>query len=39
MPEGVTFAILIMNMLVPLLDKQIRKPFGFIKEERVQSEK
>ena len=39
MPEGVTFAILIMNMIVPLLDKQIRKPFGFIKEKKVQSEK
>lgn len=35
MPEGVTFAILIMNMLVPLLDKQIRKPFGFVKEKKV----
>lgn len=38
MPEGVTFAILIMNMLVPLLDRQIRKPFGFVKEKRIKSE-
>ncbi len=39
MPEGVTFAILIMNMLVPLLDKQMEKPFGFVKEKEIQSEK
>ena len=32
MPEGVTFAILIMNTIVPLLDNYIRKPSGYIKE-------
>ncbi len=31
MPEGVTFAILLMNMLVPLMDKSIQKPVGWLK--------
>lgn len=32
MPEGVTFAILIMNIMTPLLDQTIKKPVGYIKE-------
>jgi electron transport complex protein RnfD len=32
MPEGTTFAILIMNIITPLLDQSIKKPVGFIKE-------
>jgi electron transport complex protein RnfD len=32
MPEGTTFAILIMNLLTPLLDFKIKKPVGFTKE-------
>jgi len=32
-PEGVSFAILIMNALVPLIDKMIRpRPFGVVKK-------
>lgn len=31
-PEGVSFAILLMNIVTPLLDKYIRpKPFGYVK--------
>jgi Na+-translocating ferredoxin:NAD+ oxidoreductase subunit D len=34
MPEGVCFAILIMNGFTPLIDRYIRpKPFGFVKEK------
>ena len=32
MPEGVSFAILLMNVVTPLLDKYIRpRPFGYVK--------
>lgn len=31
MPEGVTFAILIMNIITPLLDQSIKKPVGFVR--------
>ena len=32
MPEGVSFAILLMNVVTPLLDKYIRPhPFGYVK--------
>jgi electron transport complex protein RnfD len=34
MPEGVCFAILIMNGFTPLIDRYVRpKPFGFVKEK------
>ena len=33
MPEGTTFAILIMNLLAPLLDLKIKKPVGYVKEK------
>jgi len=32
MPEGTTFAILIMNIITPLLDQSIKKPVGYIRE-------
>ncbi len=33
-PEGVTFAILLMNLIVPLIDKHTRpKPFGFVPDK------
>lgn len=32
MPEGTTFAVLIMNIITPLLDQSIKKPVGFSKE-------
>lgn len=35
MPEGVTFAILIMNMIAPLLDLKIKKPVGLIREKGI----
>ena len=42
-PEGVSFAILIMNCFVPLIDKFIYpKPFGYVcpeKPKKVKSEK
>ena len=35
-PEGVSFSILIMNALTPLIDRgTIRKPFGFRKEKEA----
>ncbi len=37
MPEGVTFAILIMNMLVPLMDRKIKKPVGWLPEKGANS--
>ncbi len=38
-PEGVSFAILLMNLFTPLLDKYIRrKPFGYIKPIKVKKE-
>jgi len=37
-PEGVSFSILIMNALTPLIDRgTIRKPFGFRKEQHAES--
>jgi Na+-translocating ferredoxin:NAD+ oxidoreductase subunit D len=36
MPEGVTFAILIMNMLVPLMDRKVRNPIGWEAAKKVQ---
>lgn len=34
-PEGMSFAILIMNVFTPVIDKIfIRKPFGYVKEAR-----
>lgn len=34
-PEGVSYAILLMNVVTPLIDKYIKpRPFGFIKEGR-----
>lgn len=35
MPEGVTFAILIMNMLVPLLDRGVKHPVGWEAPKKV----
>ena len=33
-PEGVSFAVLFMNALVPLIDRFVRtKPFGFMKKD------
>ncbi|MEE1054750.1 MAG: RnfABCDGE type electron transport complex subunit D, partial [Acutalibacteraceae bacterium] len=33
LPEGVSYSILIMNILVPYIDKlTLRKPFGYIKQ-------
>ncbi len=37
MPEGTTFAILIMNMLVPLMDRKIRKPVGWLPSKEAKS--
>lgn len=35
MPEGVSYSILMMNILVPYIDKLTkRKPFGFVKAEK-----
>ena len=32
-PEGVSFAILLMNIVTPFIDKFIRpRPFGFVKQ-------
>jgi hypothetical protein len=40
MPEGVSFAILLMNIVTPLIDKYIRpKPFGYKKPEKVKKPK
>jgi len=36
MPEGTTFAILIMNLISPLLDFKIKNPTGFVKEKSKQ---
>ncbi|MCK5847785.1 MAG: RnfABCDGE type electron transport complex subunit D [Caldisericia bacterium] len=30
MPEGTTFAILLMNVVTPILDRKIKKPVGYI---------
>ena len=39
MPEGVSYAILIMNILVPYIDKLTRrKPFGFVKPQKAKTE-
>ncbi len=36
MPEGVAFAILIMNALTPLIDKYTKiKPYGYVKPKKV----
>lgn len=38
-PEGVSFAILLMNLVTPLLDKYIRrKPFGYVKPPKKKKE-
>ena len=38
--EAVSFAILLMNLLVPLFDRYIRrKPFGYVKPQRVKKSK
>lgn len=40
MVEGVSFAILLMNIITPLLDKYIRpRPFGYVKPEKPKKEK
>lgn len=40
MPEGVSFAILLMNIVTPLLDKYIKpKAFGYVKPEKPKKEK
>ena len=34
-PEGMSFAVLIMNCVVPLIDKYIYpRPFGFVKQKK-----
>ncbi|HXK50949.1 MAG TPA: RnfABCDGE type electron transport complex subunit D [Caldisericia bacterium] len=33
MPEGTTFAILLMNVITPLLDNRIKHPIGYVKEK------
>lgn len=36
MTEGVSFAILIMNLLVPLIERYtVTKPFGYVRKEKV----
>ena len=38
--EVASFVILFMNLLVPLIDKYIRrKPFGYVKEKKAKEEK
>lgn len=38
--EVVSFAILLMNLLVPLIDKFIvQRPFGYVKEKKIKAEK
>lgn len=40
MPEGVSFAILIMNIVTPLLDKYVRpRPFGYVRPEKPKKER
>lgn len=40
MNEGVSFAILLSNLLVPMLDKYIRpRPFGYIKKKKEKKDK
>ena len=40
MPEGVSFAILFMNVLTPLIDKFVRpRPFGYVKPKKPAKEK
>lgn len=37
--EAVSFAILLMNLLVPLIDKYVvRKPFGYVKPQKTKKE-
>ena len=39
-PEGFSFALLIMNLTVPLIDKYIApKPFGYVKPIKEKKEK
>ena len=39
LPEGVSYSILIMNILVPYIDKlTLKKPFGFVKPEKKKLE-
>ena len=39
-PEGATYAILLMNVITPLLDKwTVPKPFGFVKPEKAKEGK
>ena len=39
-PEGVSYAILIMNILVPYINRlTLRKPFGFVKPVKVKEGK
>ena len=39
-PEGMSFAILIMNIVAPLIDRYIYpKPFGYEKPEKKKKEK
>jgi Na+-translocating ferredoxin:NAD+ oxidoreductase subunit D len=36
MPEGVAFAILIMNALTPLIDRYTKvKPYGYVKPKKA----
>ena len=35
LPEGISYAILIMNILVPYINKlTLKKPFGYVKPKR-----
>ena len=39
-PEGISFAILIMNIITPIINKYIyHKPFGYVKSKKVKTEK
>lgn len=39
LPEGVSYAIMIMNILVPLIEKvSMPKPFGYVKEKKNKKE-
>lgn len=40
LPEGVSFAIILMNILTPLIDRATKpKPFGYVKEKRAKEAK
>ena len=40
MPEGMSFAILLMNVATPLIDKYIYpKPFGYVKPPKEKKNK